>query len=79
MSDTSRVPTRLSASEAAQTRVLSDEDPMLQAALEQLAVTYSIRRILLWTLVFVPLTLAIVGVVLAFVLQAPADDHGIAS
>jgi hypothetical protein len=41
-------------------------------------VTYSIRRILLWTLVFVPLTLAIVGVVLAFVLQVPADDHGIA-
>jgi hypothetical protein len=34
-----------SASDAAQARVLTDEDPMLQAALEQLAITYSIRKI----------------------------------
>jgi hypothetical protein len=34
-----------SASDAAQARVLADEDPMLQAALEHLAVTYSIRKI----------------------------------
>lgn len=50
--------THRSASEAAQSRVLKDEDPMLQAAVEQLAVTYSIRTILLWTLVVVPLASA---------------------
>jgi hypothetical protein len=55
---------RLSAGDAAQTRVLDDDDPMLQAALEQLAVTYSIRRILLWTLVVAPIVLISAGLVL---------------
>jgi ABC-type sugar transport system permease subunit len=71
-------PLRQSASDAAQTRVLNDEDPMLQAALEQLAVTYSIRTTLLWTLVVVPLALVVIGVVLAFILHTPVDDQGIA-
>jgi hypothetical protein len=57
-----------SASDTAQTRVLTDEDPMLQAALEQLAVTYSIRTILLWTLVIVPAALALLTVVVTIVL-----------
>jgi hypothetical protein len=71
-------PVRQSASDAAQTRILNDEDPMLQAALEQLAVTYSIRAILLWTLVVVPIALVVIGVVLAFILHTPVDDQGIA-
>lgn len=80
MSDTNRVQARLSASDAAQTRVLNDEDPMLQAALEQLAVTYSIRRILLWTLVVVPIALTVIALALVVVFQViPVDDHGIAS
>jgi hypothetical protein len=56
---------RMSAGDAAQTRVLTDEDSALQAALEQLAVTYSIRRILLWALVIVPAALAIAAAVTA--------------
>jgi hypothetical protein len=72
-------PIRQSAGDAAQTRVLNDEDPMLQAALEQLAVTYSIRTILLWTLVIVPTALAIIGVILAFVLHTPVDSGDVAS
>jgi len=59
---------RQSASEAAQTRVLADEDPMLQAALEQLAVTYSIRKILLWTLVIVPAVL--IGLTVVFTITS---------
>jgi hypothetical protein len=58
-------PVHQSASDAAQTRVLADEDPMLQAALEQIAVTYSIRTILLWTLVTVPTALVALTIVLA--------------
>ncbi|MFJ1764064.1 hypothetical protein ACIOD2_27365 [Amycolatopsis sp. NPDC088138] len=72
-------PVRMSASDAAQSRILNDDDPMLQAALEQLAVTYSIRTILLWTLVIAPIVLTIIGIVLAIVLHTPVDDHGIAS
>ncbi|WP_372672961.1 hypothetical protein [Amycolatopsis kentuckyensis] len=70
---------RMSAGEAAQARVLADEDPMLQAALEQLAVTYSIRKILLWALVAVPAVLVVVGIVLAVVLHVPVDDTGAAT
>lgn len=76
-----------SASDAAQTRVIADEDPMLQAALEQLAVTYSIwkvqdlmlqaaleqvaftraiRKVLIWTLVIVPVALVALTIVLKF-------------
>ena len=60
---------RQSAGEAAQTRVITDEDPMLQAALEQLAVTYSIRTILIWTLVVVPVALVALGVILLIFLS----------
>ncbi|HEY3478728.1 MAG TPA: hypothetical protein VG674_30215 [Amycolatopsis sp.] len=70
---------RMSAGDAAQTRVLNDDDPMLQAALEQLAVTYSIRTILIWVLVIVPVVLVGAAIVLAVLLNAPADDHGVAS
>lgn len=68
MTDTSQYG-RQSAGEAAQTRVITDEEPMLQAALEQLAVTYSIRTILIWTLIVVPAALTLVGIVLAVVLS----------
>ncbi len=68
---------RMSAGEAAETRVLADEDPMLQAALEQLAVTYSIRTILLWSLVIVPIVLVATTVIAALLFQTPPDDHGI--
>jgi hypothetical protein len=45
---------RKSPAEAARTRVLENEEPMLVCALEQLAVTHSIRRILIWAMVIVP-------------------------
>jgi hypothetical protein len=41
-------------------------------------VIYSIRKILIWTLVIAPIALTIVGIVLAFILHTPVDDHGIA-
>jgi hypothetical protein len=51
--------------QAARLRILRD-DPVQQAALEQIAVLHSIRSILMWTLVVVPLFLAaLAGVVLA--------------
>jgi hypothetical protein len=68
--DTSMTSLRLSASDAAQRRVLADEDPMFQAALEQLAVSYSIRTTLIWTLVVAPITLALLGIFLFVVLPA---------
>ncbi|WP_020644775.1 hypothetical protein [Amycolatopsis balhimycina] len=40
--------------------------------------TCSIRKILIWTLVIVPIALTIIGIVLAFVLHVPVDDHGVA-
>jgi hypothetical protein len=52
--------------QAARLRILRDDDPVQQAALEQIAVLHSIRAILMWTLVVVPLFLAaLAGVVLA--------------
>jgi CHASE3 domain sensor protein len=48
---------RMSACEAAQRRIIDDEDPTFQAALEQVAALYSIRRVLLAALVFAPLVL----------------------
>jgi hypothetical protein len=52
--------------QAARLRVIRDDDPAQQAALEQIAVLHSIRSILMWTLVVVPLFLAVLaGVVLA--------------
>ncbi|WP_328442963.1 MULTISPECIES: hypothetical protein [unclassified Amycolatopsis] len=68
-------PMPMSASDAAQSRILNDDDPMPQAALEQLAVTYSIRTILLWTLVIAPIVLTTVGIVL----HTSVDDPGITS
>ncbi|MEC3974719.1 hypothetical protein [Amycolatopsis sp. H20-H5] len=56
---------RKSAAELAKRRVLASDDPIRQAALEQLAVTYSIRTILMWTLVIVPVALVALAVVLS--------------
>lgn len=58
---------RMSACEAAQRRIIEDEDPLFQAGLEQVAALYSIRRILLATLVFAPLVLLGIAVLATIV------------
>lgn len=56
---------RMSACEAAQRRIIDDEDPLFQAALEQVAALYSIRRILLATLMFTPLVLLGIAIIVS--------------
>ncbi|EHY88569.1 hypothetical protein ACWGRK_18520 [Saccharomonospora azurea] len=46
-------------------RINDSDDPMLQALVEQVILQASIRRILVWAMVLVPIILGAIGVVLA--------------